>query len=342
MNLLALTYAQLADQFRQRYGKGAFHAAALYRSFYQTSNFDTARIKAFSASPALARRVNTELRIHLPGVMERIQEEGVTKLVMELADGLRIESVVIPMANHATVCISSQAGCRMGCRFCRTGKMGLLRNLTADEIVAQVYLVKVQLGFRVRNVVFMGMGEPLDNFGHVTQAIRVLEDQRGLDIARRHITLSTVGLPDGLQRLAALDWPQLKLAVSLNAPNDHLRSRLMPVNLRYSMDQLKRALQAYPLLGRGAALFIEYVLIKDVNDDPGLADELAAFLEGLPVKLNLIPFNPGAHSPFQAPGNDAVERFRRALVQRRLFVRLRSSKGARIRAACGQLGGAGD
>ena len=339
MNLLALTYPQLKDEFRRRYDKGAFHAAALYRSFYRAPDLDPERIEAFAASPGLARQVGRDLHIHLPKVVAQIQEEGVTKLVMALADGLRIESVVIPMANHATVCISSQVGCRMGCRFCRTGKMGLLRNLTADEIVAQVYLVKVQLGFRVRNVVFMGMGEPLDNFGQVTQAIRVLEDQRGLDVAKRHITLSTVGLPDAIESLAALDWPQLKLAVSVNAPNDHLRSRLMPINLGHPMDRLKRALQAYSL-GRRATLFIEYVLIKDVNDDPGLAAELAAYLDGLPVKLNLIPFNPGAHSPFQAPESETVERFRRALIQQHLFVRLRSSKGAHIRAACGQLGGA--
>jgi 23S rRNA (adenine2503-C2)-methyltransferase len=273
----------------------------------------------------------------LPQVVERIAAEEVVKLVFGLADGLRVETVVIPMANHSTVCISSQVGCAMGCRFCRTGRMGLLRNLTAAEIVAQVYTVKVLMGAAVRNVVFMGMGEPLDNFHNVVQAIGVLSDQRGLDIALRHITLSTVGLPRGIQRLAALGWPQLKLAVSLNAPDNRLRDRLMPVNRRHPMERLKEALSQYPL-ARGNAIFMEYVLIKGVNDDPRFAAALAAFFQGLDVKLNLIAYNPSDGSPFEAPAEGDLERFHRALIDQRVFVRRRSSKGAGILAACGQLG----
>ena len=260
------------------------------------------------------------------------------KLVFELADGERVESVIIPMANHATVCISSQVGCRMGCRFCRTGRMGWRRNLTAAEIVAQVFMVKVRLQVPVRNVVFMGMGEPLDNFAAVLQAVQVLEDQRGLNIAKRHMTLSTVGLPEALEGLAAINWPQLNLAVSLNAPNDGIRSALMPINDRYPMAVLKKALAAYIAKG-GRALFVEYVLIRGINDDPGLAAQLAAYLKGLPAKLNLIALNPGPQSEFQAPDTGAVERFRGALIEQGIFVRLRSSKGAGIHAACGQLGG---
>lgn len=339
MNLLGLTYAQLKDLFQRRYGKGHFHAAALYRAFFRTPDLDLDRLTAFGASPRLRQQVRRDLGVDWPRVVDQVAEDGVVKLLFGLADGLRIETVVIPMANHATVCISCQVGCRMGCRFCRTGRMGWRRDLTPEEIVAQVYVVKVHMGIMVRNVVLMGMGEPLDNFDNVVQAIDVISDQRGLDIAGRHITLSTVGLPRGIERLASLNRPQLKLAVSLNAPNDMLRSRLMPVNRQYPMDMLKKSLHRYPV-ARGNALLIEYVLIKGVNDQPRYAADLAAFFQGLPIRLNLIPLNPDDQSPFDVPAQMDIRRFHQALIDQKIFVRLRSSKGAGIQAACGQLGGA--
>jgi 23S rRNA (adenine2503-C2)-methyltransferase len=340
MNLLCLTYDQLEHQFRQRYGRGAFHATALYRSFYQNANLRLHELDAFAASPALRRRIESDLSSPMPSVVESIEHDGVTKLAFCLHDGARVEAVVIPMANHATVCVSCQVGCRMGCRFCETARIGWRRDLTVDEIVAQVYIVKVRMQIDVRNVVFMGMGEPLDNFDTVMQAIRVLEDQRGLDIAKRRMTLSTVGLAPAIRRLAVRQGPQLKLAVSLNAPNDTLRSRLMPVNERYPMPVLKEALADYPL-ARGNALLMEYVLIRGVNDRPEHAVLLADYLRGLPAKLNLIPYNPLRQSPYEAPTGQEMEAFRQRLTEQRIFVRLRRSRGARIGAACGQLGGAG-
>ncbi len=340
MNLLSLTYDQLVAQFQRRYNKGAFHAGALYKAFYHNADFHWEILPAFIQSPQLKRSLQKDLKTALPPVMAKTHQEGVTKLVFGLTDGFEIETVVIPMANHATVCISCQVGCRMKCRFCQTGQMGLQRNLTAEEIVAQVYMVKVRMGINVRNVVLMGMGEPLDNFEEVVKAIAVLEDQRGLDIAKRHITLSTVGLPRGIKKLARLNWPQLKLAVSLNAPNDTLRSELMPVNRQYPMNVLKEVLTDYPL-ARGNALFVEYVLIKGINDHPQHARQLANYIRDLPVKLNLIPYNPRRQSPYQAPTMDDIRRFHQALIDENVFVRLRSSKGAKIRAACGQLGSTG-
>lgn len=340
MNLLRLTYDQLENQFRQRYGRGGFHASALYRAFYRKANLNLHELDAFDASPALRRRVESELSIRVPPVVDTFEQDGVTKLVFRLDDGARVEAVVIPMANHVTVCLSCQVGCRMGCRFCETARIGWRRDLTVDEIVAQVYTVKVRLGIDVRNVVFMGMGEPLDNFDTVMKAVRVLEDQRGLDIAKRRMTLSTVGLLPRIRQLAALQWPQLKLAVSLNAPNDALRSKLMPVNNRYPLSTLKEVLASYPL-ARGNALLIEYVLIKGVNDWPEHAVQLSDFLQGLSAKLNLIPYNPRRRSSLEAPTEREVETFRQRLIDQRVFVRLRGSKGNRIRAACGQLGGAG-
>jgi 23S rRNA (adenine2503-C2)-methyltransferase len=340
MNLLCLTYDQLENQFRQRYGRGAFHASVLYRAFFRKANMNLHELDAFDASPALRQKVESDLSIRVPSVVDTIEQDGVTKLVFSLNDDARVEAVIIPMANHATVCVSCQVGCRMGCCFCETARIGWRRDLTVDEIVAQVYTVKVRMGIDVRNVVFMGMGEPLDNFDTVMQAIRVLEDQHGLDIAKRRMTLSTAGLLPGIRRLAALQWPRLKLAVSLNAPNDRLRSKLMPVNKRYPMSLLKEVLADYPL-GRGNALMMEYVLIKGVNDRPEHAVLLADYLRGLTAKLNLIPYNPRRRSSLEAPSDRDVETFRQRLIDQRLFVRLRRSKGNRIRAACGQLGGAG-
>lgn len=339
MNLLELTYDQLTALFSQVYGKGGHHAGALYRAFFNAPDFSLDRLPAFAASPRLSAAVFRDLSIERPEIVKRQTEEGVTKLAFRLGDGLVVEAVVIPMATHATVCISSQAGCRMGCRFCDTGRMGLRRNLTAAEIVAQVYTVKTLLGIDVRNIVFMGMGEPLDNFDPVMQAIRVIEDQRGLNIAKRRITLSTAGLVDGIKALAHLHWPQLKLAVSLNAPNDMIRDTVMPVNRRWDMTALKQTLRHYPL-ARGNVLLIEYVLIKGVNDHPAHAAALAQYLQDLPpVRLNLIVYNPGREAPYQSPDPSSVDRFHQALIAHNVFVRLRKSKGAGIRAACGQLSG---
>ncbi len=337
MHLLGLTYPQLVSLFREKYGRGEFHAAALYRGYFESACFEPTESKAFSSSHRLRRQLQSDLELSRPAVVAQTSEDGVTKLVFQLLDGHRIETVVIPMANHATVCISCQVGCRMGCRFCRTGQMGWVRNLSTEEIVSQVYAVKVAMGIDVRNVVFMGMGEPLDNFSSVIQAVRVMEDQRGLNIAKRRITVSTVGLPRDIDRLAQMNWPQLKLAVSINASNDTLRSELMPINRHYPLDRLKSALESYPL-ARGNAIFLEYVQIKGVNDKPEHARQLRDFIGDLPVKLNLIPYNPRHRSPFDAPTAEDMDRFHRALIDQNIFVRLRRSKGAGIMAACGQLG----
>jgi 23S rRNA (adenine2503-C2)-methyltransferase len=226
----------------------------------------------------------------------------------------------------------------MGCAFCRTGALGLLRNLAAEEIVGQVYAVRHGLGRAIDNIVFMGMGEPLDNFDNVVQAIGVLSDQRGLDIPHSHITISTAGLTDGIRRLGELGWNRLNLAVSLNAADDELRSQLMPINAVHPLAQLKQALQSYPLRKKGV-FFIEYVLLKGVNDSRGQAARLARFLEGLPVRVNVIGYNPGPDGLFESPGEESCRLFCTWLASEGLFVRMRPSRGLGIHAACGQLGG---
>jgi 23S rRNA (adenine2503-C2)-methyltransferase len=331
------TFGELVDAFRVRYGKGRFHAAALFRELYGRMNADVTRSPDIAASHVFADRLRQDLVVDTGDVVDTLEKDGVTKFATRLADGALIESVVLPMETHHTVCVSSQVGCRMNCRFCETGKLGLRRQLAVHEIVGQVYAARKRFGPTLRNVVFMGMGEPFDNFDNVMRAVRVINDQRGLDIALRHITVSTVGLVDGIRTLAALDMPLLKLAVSLNAPNDRIRSDLMPVNRAHSMPELKQALMAYPMK-KGNTIMVAYVLIPGVNDDPAHAEELAAYLAPLPAKVNLIPFNPGPDTPYRSPDETEVASFRDRLIARGVNIQRRSTKGRDLMAACGQLG----
>jgi 23S rRNA (adenine2503-C2)-methyltransferase len=333
-----MTYEDLAAGMAARYGKGAYHAGALYREIFKNGNPDWHRAGAFRESPGLTRKLLRDLDLHPVQVHGTRTEGDLVKLAVRLRDGEVVESVIIPMAGRTTLCISSQVGCRMGCRFCETGRMGLRRHLTAEEMAGQVYLARWVLGHRVGNVVFMGMGEPLDNPGPVRQAIRVLTDDHGFNLARRRITVSTAGLVKGIRDLALGDQPPPRLAVSLNAPDDRIRSRIMPVNRAHPMAELRRSLLAYPLDPKGA-IFIEYVMMAGVNDAPEHADELARFLRPLRVKVNLIPCNPRSDHPFRPPSPETVERFRERLVAHDLFVRRRALKGQSVMAACGQLGG---
>ena len=338
LRLLEMTYDDLAGVFANQYGKGPFLAAALYRAFFKELDVRSPwEVSAIRASPGLADRLRRDMVCEPGEVVDEIHRDGVVKWVTALRDGQRIESVILPLASHATVCVSCQAGCRMGCRFCETARLGLLRQLRVEEIVGQVVQARRRFGAAVRNVVFMGMGEPFDNFDAVVKAVRVLSDQRGLDIAQRYITLSTAGRVDGIEKLAALGMPHVKLAVSLNAPNDGLRSQLMPINDAVPLKRLQQALRAYPLK-KGDAVMIAYVLIPGVNDDPECARQLAAWLRPLAAKVNLIPFNPGTDAPYRAPTEDQLNAFRQRLIVLGVNVQKRAPRGRSLMAACGQLG----
>ncbi len=334
---MALTCGELAGELTRRYGKGSYHAAALYRGIFRQGCTTWEEVPGLRDSPVLLRRLTAD--VYLPDCrIAAVQSEaGVVKFASRLGDGQIIESVIIPAAGRTTLCLSSQVGCRMGCRFCATGKGGFVRDLRVEEIVWQVLAARFSLGRRVDNLVFMGMGEPLDNFDHVIQALRVLSDQRGLNIAYRHITLSTAGHVEGLARLKAFDLPRLRLAVSLNTADEALRSALMPINRRYPLDRLKAELRAFPL-GKGGVILIEYVLLAGINDHLEDALALARFLEGLPMRVNVIAYNPGPQKEFCSPSPEVLRRFCAWLAQEGVFVRARVSRGQGIMAACGQLG----
>ncbi len=335
--LFGMGCGELAEQLTLRYGRGAYHAAAIYRGVCQRG--DT-RIDAFpelARSPALARRIAADLRLPACRIVATRKMDGVLKFATALWDGRIIESVIIPAAGRTTLCVSSQVGCRMGCRFCATGAMGFDRNLLPEEIVWQVWAARFRLAARVDNVVFMGMGEPLDNFAHLSRALRVMGDQRGLDIAPRRITISSAGHADGIRRLGRLGLPNLRLAVSLNAADDRLRSRLMPINRRYPLARLKAALGGFPI-GRDGVVLVEYVLLAGVNDARSDAAGLAAYLKGLLVRVNLIAYNGDGRSGFAAPTEAQVARFCRWLAEEGVFCCRRQPRGRAILAACGQLG----
>lgn len=338
MHILQLTCEELTQRFGDLYGKGHYHAAAVYREVFKAGRATLGHLKEFERSQRLARQVESDLVLRPGQLVKTRADAGVLKFITRLQDGIEIESVVIPMATRHTLCVSTQAGCRMGCVFCETGKRGFRRNLIPEEIVGQVYMARWGLGLDVRNVVFMGMGEPFDNFESVIQAIRVMNDPRGFDIAHRHMTVSTVGLTDGIRRLGALNWPRLNLAVSLNAPDDERRSSLMPVNRTIPMAELKRTLLEYPLRKAGSFL-MAYVVFKEVNDSRADALKLADFLHPLPVRLNLIPFNPGADDRFKPPSDEDIHRFAGWLEEKDVFVLKRWTKGRSLMAGCGQLGG---
>ncbi len=262
-------------------------------------------------------------------------EDGVKKFLFGLDDGSRIESVYIPTQDHDTLCISTQVGCAMGCRICRTGKMGFTRNLTAGEIVGQLLEVRRQiLDSAVRNVVLMGMGEPLANLSNTIRAIKIMTNPNGPQISWRHLTVSTSGLVPQMIELG--HSVRVKLAVSLNAASDEVRSLIMPINHKYPLDELIAAMTNFPLPKRDR-ITIEYVLIKGLNDSDSDARMLVKLLNPVRAKVNLIPFNEELSTEFKTPLPARVAAFQDILMSKSLIAIIRKSRGRDILAACGLL-----
>ncbi|HRP63665.1 MAG TPA: 23S rRNA (adenine(2503)-C(2))-methyltransferase RlmN, partial [Phycisphaerales bacterium] len=281
------------------------------------------------------------------GDIVRTQQEGPTvKFAQRIDDQLESESVILPQKSRIgrdrnTLCVSSQVGCAMGCTFCETAQMGLMRNLTPSQILSQWHAARFQLHAEISNIVFMGMGEPMENLDAVIQAIRVLTDQRGPAIAPSRIAVSTVGRAEGILKLAAFaqqpGFRRLCLAVSINAPNDEIRSQLMPINRSTNMAALHEAMMQWPN-GPTRRILIEYVFIPGVNDRLEHADELCEYLKPLYCTVNVIPYNPRRNSPWPAPDEADVIRFVERISATGQFVTRRRTMGRSLMAACGQLG----
>jgi len=290
-----------------------------------------------------------------PPVPTKTLIDGMTvKFTLPVGDGLETESVLIPMPHRdgsvtRTLCVSSQVGCAMGCAFCETAQMGLMRQLSVREIVQQLHVARHgvvcpesgRTGMPVKNIVFMGMGEPMDNLDSVLSAIEVLCDHDGPAVPAQNITISTVGRLDGIRRLGEFisrpGFRKLNLAVSLNAPNDAIRSSIMPINRSAPMAALRDALVAFPMR-KSAAICVEYVLIPGVNDAPEHADEVCTWLRGIRCSLNIIPYNPRRDSPWRAPTEDETAAFLARCIANGQFTKRRGTKGRAAMAACGQLG----
>lgn len=337
ISIFSLTQKQFAEQVVDRLGKGAYHASQIYSDWFKEGAVSSSKEWIEPQAKALVEEIIQMTDFTLPRLSLEKQEGEVSKFLLEFEDGFESESVMIPMQFGMTLCISSQVGCKMGCAFCETGKMGRIRHLSVQEIVAQVFYARFHLQKKVRNIVFMGMGEPFDNYFSVMQAIRVLTCYGGMSFGPSRITVSTSGLVDKIYEFASEADPAINLAISVNAPNDVIRNRLMPVNKVWDMAKLKEAMEHYCSHPRREIL-AEYVLIANVNDSLDHARELAEYLQGLKVKINLIPYNPQSRDVFSPPSEESKEAFLSYLRECGYKTLLRGTKGRQIMAACGQLG----
>jgi len=329
--LLGLDTSELRA-FAQSLGEPAYRGNQIAEWIYQhhARSFEVMT----NLSKTLRARLNEVADVGRSEIVrEQRSRDGTVKLLLKLCDGETIETVGLPYEDRLSCCISSQVGCPLRCAFCATGLSGYTRNLTAGEIVEQVITVNEVLSTRINHVVFMGMGEPLLNMDNVLKAVRLLNKEVG--IAMRQLTVSTVGIVPGIRRLAE-EKLQLTLAVSLHAPTDELRARLMPTVRKWSVQDLMAACREY-VEKTGRRVTFEYVLLSGVNDNPAEARELARVLRGLNCHVNLIPFNPVAGLGYHAPPSERIRAFREILERARISVTQRVQRGADIDAACGQL-----
>jgi len=346
-NLIGLSRANLRTLFAEL-GEKPFRAEQILKWIHQRGVLELDAMTDISKT--LRERLKESTVISLPRVVQDFpSEDGSRKWIIEVASGSRVEMVFIPEAGRGTLCVSSQAGCSLDCSFCATGKQGFNSNLTSAEIIGQLWWANQELGAfsgsesdgggaRVSNVVMMGMGEPLLNFDNVMEAINLMMDDCAYGLSKRKVTISTSGVVPAIERLK--DFTDASLAISLHAPNDELRSKIMPINRRYPIAQLLASVRSYmESLPDRRVPVIEYTLIKGVNDHRQHARELAELLRTFPCKINLIPFNPFALSDYRRPSASAISNFRQILQQAGYTVTVRTTRADDIGAACGQLVG---
>lgn len=344
INLLDCSLAEMQD-FVLSMGEKSFRARQLLQwiHVHQSDSFDGMTDLGKRFRQKLAERAE----IRAPHILqETVSRDGTRKWIFQVDGGGAVETVFIPDGRRGTLCVSSQVGCALDCSFCSTGKQGFQRDLTTAEIIGQVWQAARAFGPRsnlgehpITNVVFMGMGEPLLNFDNVVRAMRIMKDDLCYGISRKRITLSTSGVVPMIDRLR--ETLDVSLAVSLHAPDDALRSQLVPLNRKYPLAELLAACKRYSdsIPGRRKSITMEYVLLKDVNDQQAHARQLVRLLSHLPVKINLIPFNPFPGSGYERPSRETVLAFHKSLNDRGMMATIRTTRGDDIAAACGQLVG---
>jgi 23S rRNA (adenine2503-C2)-methyltransferase len=340
INLLDLNRAGLVDFFAG-HGEKSFRATQVMKWIYGQGVTD------FEAMTNISKDLRTRLQdlanISLPRVVsDNLSEDGSRKWLLQMADGNCIEAVFIPEADRGTLCVSSQVGCILNCTFCSTAQQGFNRNLTTGEIISQVLVAAMALGQtadgerRISNVVMMGMGEPLLNYDNVVRAMGIMLDDYGFGLSKRRITLSTAGVVPALRQLR--EDCDVSLAVSLHAPDDLLRDQLVPLNKKYPISELLEACKEYVGEGRRRVTF-EYVMLAGINDSDSHARQLARRLEGVPAKVNLIPFNPFPETRYKRSSGNRIHSFFEILNRAGIVTITRRTRGDDIDAACGQLAG---
>ena len=344
INLLGMPRPRL-EALLESLGERPYRAQQLLKWIYHQG------VDSFEAmtdiSKSLRERLSEIAEVRAPEVeFQSISADGTRKWLLRVEGGSCVETVFIPDKGRGTLCVSSQLGCALDCSFCSTGKQGFQRDLSAAEIIGQVWVAARSFGLpkkggqrAITNIVLMGMGEPLLNFDNVVDAMGLMMEDLAYGISKRRVTLSTAGVVPALERLAELS--DVSLAVSLHAPNDALRDELVPLNRRYPIRSLLEACKRYMDAQRDVkrVMTVEYTLIKGVNDQPGHARELAELLSEYPCKINLIPFNPFPQSNYERPSRNAVSRFWAVLTEAGYRVTVRTTRGDDIDAACGQLVG---
>ena len=315
-------------------GQPAFRAKQIYRWLHQKLADD---FSAMTDQPkALLQTLSGQFYIAAPKVQRRQQsKDGTVKYLFRLEDGNCIETVVMRYHYGCTACVSTQVGCRMGCRFCASTQAGRVRDLEAGEIAGQIYAAQKDVGERISHIVLMGIGEPLDNFENVMDFLTIISGPEGVNIGMRNISLSTCGIVPMIDRLAEKKL-QLTLSISLHAPNDAMRSQMMPVNNAYPVAQLIAACRRYQQT-TGRRVSFEYSMVRGVNDSPATAKELAELIRGMGAHVNLIPINPVDGSPYSATDAENVKRFQTLLTNLGVNATVRRRLGSDISAACGQL-----
>jgi len=324
------------ESFVESLGHKAFNGRNIMKWIHKhgVTDFDAMS----DVSKKLRLQLSQAAEIVIPEVIfDQPAFDGTTKWILELHDGQRIETVFIPEGDRATLCVSSQVGCALNCSFCSTAQQGFNRNLTTAEIIGQVWRVTHEMKQPLSNVVMMGMGEPLANFDAVVSAMNLMQDDQAYMLSRHRVTLSTSGIVPAIDKLREVS--NTALAVSLHAPNNELRNKLVPINEKYPLEQLIPACKAYLRGEKRRKITWEYVMLDGINDTDKHARELIRLLEGTPSKINLIPFNPFPGTDYNSSPRERIDKFRERLVRSGLVVITRKTRGEDIDAACGQLVG---
>lgn len=331
-NIYDLTRKEFEDYFVS-IGDKKFRSVQLYEFLYKKRINNTSEMNNIGNN--IKERLNKDFSFDMIKLIVKQEDNLVKKYLFELIDGERIESVVMFHDYGISVCVSSQVGCNMSCAFCESGRLKKRRNLEAYEIVEQILLIEQDIGKRISHIVVMGIGEPFDNYDNVMRFVKIVNDNKGIDIGSRHITISTCGIVPGIYKFMNEEG-QVNLAISLHAPNDEIRNKIMPISKRYKLEELMEAIKKYISVTNRRVTF-EYIMLDNINDSTECAMELSKLLKGINCYVNLIPYNETENISFKRSKNSQIMKFYDILKKNSINVTIRKEFGSKVDAACGQL-----